>query len=238
MAMIYVAVTLMFTSVGATANVIMPNGELLEEREQCFLITRNGVPIGHTLQSVTREEFEDREAWRIVIHQRLSNGRFDLRDEFLVDRRTLLPISLESVRGQDAAAPDWQRISITYENKRIYGSRSTADGAREINVPLTAPVWDGNLWGVTFSALPLEENGSYTLPYWQYDKGFGSFRIEVVGESIIQTPDGPIDAWLLDAGPDPDARVRYLVAKRGGMELGYTGQGVEQMPSNDCSRTQ
>jgi hypothetical protein len=173
-------------------------------------------------------------AWRIIVHQRVLGGRFELRDEFLVRRSDLRPISLKSRRGTRSAGAGWHEIEIEYGERAITGTRSRPEGVTAINVPLTGPVWDGNLWGVTFAALRLKAGAQYHLPLWQYDKGFGTFTINVTGTQSVDTPSGKADAWILEAGDNPAQLVRYFVGKRTRAELGYEGPGLRQMIGGDC----
>ena len=50
---------------------------------------------------------------------------------------------------------------------------------KTISVDLNGPVWDGNLWGQTFAAMPLSTGASLTLPAYQYESGLGMFYIDV-----------------------------------------------------------
>jgi hypothetical protein len=175
-------------------------------------------------------------AWRIVVHQKLTGGRFELRDEFLVRRDNLRPINLYSRRGdRRAAGGRWQEVRVAYGRSGITGTREQSSGVQPIAVPLSGPVWEGNLWGVTFGALPLAQGSRFQLPFWQYDKGFGTFTVEVTGSQTVDTPGGKADAWVVSAGDDPKQPARYLIAKRTGEELGYSGPGMVQKIGGDCS---
>ncbi|OAN60091.1 DUF3108 domain-containing protein [Sphingomonas sp. TDK1] len=56
---------------------------------------------------------------------------------------------------------------------------------------ISAPgaVWDGNLVGLAFAALPLAEGKTYELPFFQYDKGMGRFTLKVVGLAKVDGQD-------------------------------------------------
>jgi hypothetical protein len=210
------------------------DGRRIQAGTACYTIERDGSPMGTTFQSIQPTRSGRLPAWRIVIHQRLGGGRFELRDEFIVRRSDLRPISLDSRRGTRTSPGGWHEINVKYAAGRITGTRAQPDGVGAIDVALTGPVWEGNLWGVTFAALPLRNGGRYRLPFWQYDKGFGTFLVNVTGSEIVSTPAGRADAWVVEAGDDPNHLVRYLIAKRGGAELGYGSAGMRQRVGGDC----
>lgn len=187
-------------------------------------------PVGVTWQSVERATHEGRPALKIVVHQYLGGGRFDMRDEFLVDAATLRPMWLENRRSGKV------HVAVRYAADRIVGETHQDDGTvTAVDVPLTGPVWEGNLFGLTFAALPLAEGAAFTLPYWQYDKGFGDFTVTVTGSETVTTPDGPVEAWVLDAGPNADSRMTYLISKSDHRELGYRAPQGRQQLGGDCS---
>lgn len=219
---------------GVPAPAAVPDGSRLVAGEQCFAIERAGERIGDATQSVVAQELDGQPVWRIVIHQTLRNGRFSLRDEFVVARDSLRPLMLTSVRGSDPASPGWQRIELRYSREGVTGTRTTAQSSTQIAVTHDGPVWDGNLWGLTFAALRLAAGAQFSLPNWQYDKGVGAFTVRVVGEAMVEAPAGPVAAWALDAGTDPMQLVRYYIAKSGGIELGYESGGIAQRLATDC----
>ena len=102
-------------------------------------------------------------------------------------------------------------------------------------MPLTSPVWEGNLYGLTFASLPLTEGAHFTLPVWQYDKAFGEFSVTVTGSRIVETPSGAVDAWVLEAGADQSRLLTYLIAKDDHQELGYSSGPMSQAIGGDCA---
>ncbi len=218
----------------ATAPLPKVDGRRIQAATTCYAIEREGAQIGETLQSIHPTRADGVRAWRIIVHQRVAGGRFELRDEFMVQRKNLRPISLHSRRGTRSVGTSWHDARLAYGTSRITGTRETSAGVQKIDVPLDGPVWEGNLWGVTFASLPLREGGRFQLPFWQYDKGFGAFIVNVTGSEVVATPGGKVDAWVLEAGDDPNKLVRYLIAKRTGAELGYGAPGMRQAIGGDC----
>lgn len=212
-----------------------PEGSLLKAGSTCYTISNGDKPVGTTLQTITALRDRDKPVWDVVVHQKVGNGAFDMRDHFVVDRKTLLPIRMESQRGKERTERGWHRVAVEYGPRSIRGTKETAVGTTSIDVPLTGRVWDGNLWGVTFAALPLREGGTYTLPFWQYDQGFGTFTAHVAGSEPVETPTGKVEAWTVDAGTDPARLLRYRIAKAPRQELGYTAGEHAETIGGACS---
>ncbi|MBH5321318.1 hypothetical protein [Aurantiacibacter sediminis] len=162
---------------------------------------------------------------------------FEMRDEFFVDRGSLLPISLVSERGEDRNAESWQRISVTYQDGRISGTRETKGGVLPIDVLTSVPVWDGNLWGPLFASLPLASGAEFTVPIWQYDNGFGEFEIEVSGSGPYSTHEGTEPAWFVEAGTSPNRRSRYVFSQANFLELASGAGPLRQEISQSCEST-
>lgn len=210
-----------------------PFGPRLAAGEACYLMTdsRGGQerPFGRTYQRIDREIVGDREVLRILVHQEIRNGAFSMRDQFVLDAVTMLPIAFESSRNGE------RHISLAWSAHGISGERHGPDGASEpISVPLASPVWEGNLWGLHFAALPLSEGGRFALPFWQYDKGFGEFSIVVKGSRFVETPVGPVDAWVVEVATDPARPMTYLISRSDARELGYSGGPITQTLGGDC----
>lgn len=212
----------------------VPDGARLAESQTCYTLTmsRDGVtrPIGVTWQTIERTERDGRAVLEIVVHQSINGGAFDMRDDFVLDAASLRPLSLRSRRnGHD-------HVAVTYAADRITGQRVDADGAAQaIDVPLEEAVWEGNLWGLTFAALPLAEGATFSLPYWQYDKGFGRFVVRVTGSETVETAAGPVAAWVVEAAPGDGPPIRYLIGKADHKEIGYSTAQGSQTQGGDCS---
>ncbi len=213
--------------------VVKPEGARLADQAACYTLTMTrgdqSRPIGLTWQTIERVPHEGGVALKVVVHQSVGGGSLDMRDEFLLDPATLRPLSLVNVRNGET------HVQVRYLDDRIVGERREGGVVAPIDVPLTGPVWDGNLFGLTFAALPLAEGAAFSLPYWQYDKGFGRFTVRVTGTETVATPDGPVEAWVLDAGADEASRLTYLVARGDNRELGYRAGPGAQALGGDCA---
>lgn len=212
----------------------IPDGRRLAEGQTCYTLnmTRGGEsrPIGVTWQSVERTEHEGRPVLEIIVHQSINGGAFDMRDAFVLDASTLRPLALTNRRKGEV------HVRAVYSDDRITGERTEADGTvTPINVPLEGPVWEGNLFGLTFAALPLSEGAEFSLPYWQYDKGFGRFAVRVTGSRVVETASGPIDAWVVEAAPGGSQALTYVIGKADHRELSYSAAQGSQTLGGDCS---
>ena len=218
----------------ATAAVVSPDGSRLHPDEACYAIygpAAAGNPvIGATRQSIKRGQSNGRPVWNIVVHQRLTNRPFDLRDAFVLDAKTLRPISLSTQRDGKPHA------ELAYAADRVTGFKVDKAGKRTtINQSLTNPIWEGDLYGPTFAALPLSAGAQFSLPYFQYDRGLGAFTVKVKGSEQVETDHGKVDAWILDAGPSEAERLDYLIAKSDGRELGYRATEGGQRLGGNCT---
>lgn len=221
--------TILALSLAAATAGPVPDGTKLRPVTQCFAMVSGGKVIGATYQRIRAVQAGGKAAWDIVIYQRMSDGRFDMRDHFVLARRDLRPIAFDSSRFGK------QHIALTYGATRITGTRVEKDGStKAVDVPLTSPVWEGNLWGVTFGALPLAAGVTVELPFYQYDKGFDRFHLVVTGSEIVDTPSGKVAAWTVDVGSDPKPIATYLIDKKSGAELGARAGGFETRLGGDC----
>lgn len=209
------------------------DGTKLVAGTQCYAILRGGETIGATLQRVSPVDADGTPAWDIVVHQRIGDGaQFDMRDHFVLRRSDLRPIAFESRarRGDDT-----HNIALAYSEDRVTGARTGGGEASTIDVALPGPVWEGNLWGITFGALPLVEGAHFSLPFYQYDKGLGRFELEVTGSETVETPAGAAEAWTVALEAAPGRSITYLIGKADGAELGTRGPGFGTRLGGDCS---
>ena len=197
------------------------DGTRLQPGSVCYAIARGETVMGATLQTVKAATADGVPAWDIVIHQRVGD-KFDLRDHFVLRRKDLAPIAFDSRKT------GVEHVRVTYGPDKLVTTRS---GAAPAETPITGPVWEGNLWGLTFAALPLAEGAHFELPFYQYDKGLGRFSLDVVGSEKV----GDRDAWVVETSPDGQRKVRYLIDKADNAELGYAGGGFAQRLGGDCS---
>ena len=209
------------------------DGKRIEPVEQCFAMQHNGKTIGATFQKIRATQEAGVAAWDVVVHQRIGDGsNFDMRDHFVLRKDDLRPIRFdnESVRGDRH-----QHVELRYGDGRVTGARQIGEEQTPVDVQLAGPVWEGDLWGVTFGALPLRQGGTYTLPFYQYDKGVGEFTLTVTGSETVNTPAGPVEAWTLDVTTGSGPTATYLIGKEHGTELGSRAPGFASVLGGDCS---
>lgn len=206
----------------------------LESGTTCYAILRNDEVVGSTLQSIQETTVDGQPAWEITVHQRMPTASFDLRDRFVVSKIDLQPHLFSSERGVDRTRPGWQRISVQYGRDRISGALENAEGLKIIDEQMSRPIWDGNLWGLTFAGLPFRPDAEFQLPYWQYDKGFGTFRVRVSGRNAVPTATGPVDSWVVEAADAPDRTTEYFLRVETPGELGYRAGPFEQRLGGEC----
>lgn len=219
---------LFLLAAAASVPAMTPDGSRLREGEVCYEITatKDGATkvIGGAYQSVKRTRAGGADALAIIIHQRVGAGKFDMRDEFLVHRKDLRPISLHNVRNREV------HVHLDYGETGITGFKTEKGVRAPVSVKTDGPVWDGNLWGLTFAAMPLQEGSTFELPMYQYDSGLGAFTGKVTGQETI----GAAKAWVVDAGVSEDRRTNYFITGDG-RELGYAAGAMAQNLAADCS---
>lgn len=110
-----------------------------------------------TWQSIRHGTLNGRKIWAVVVHQRAAGGKFDMRDTFVLDAADLQPLSMSNERH---GVP---HVTLTYQDGHVRGTRVNQEGVAEpIDVSYQGPIWEGNLYGVMFSALPLAAGGART----------------------------------------------------------------------------
>ena len=219
--------------VGQSTAQVTPNGTLLALGQYCYTMTafRDGTtkPIGVTFQSISRMQVQGVDVLAIVVHQHMYSGKFDMRDSFLLRRDNLLPIRLDTDRN---GSP---HVHLDYSDRHISGWKMVGATKKPIDLELSGPVWEGNLWGETFAALPLTAGLAITLPTYQYDSGFGRFYIDAVDQHQEIVPAGTVQAWRIKAGLSRSEQVEYTVSTHPGFELAYTAGPSSQHMGGDCS---
>lgn len=198
------------------------DGSRLKSGSQCYSILRGEQVMGVTLQTVAATFVNGDAAWDVVVHQRIAGGQFDLRDHFVLRASDLTPIAFDSRKS------GVEHVRVTYGAGKLVTTRPEKPAAE---TAFAGRIWDGNLWGLTFSALPLAEGAHFELPFYQYDQGLGTFTLDVVGSEKVADQ----DAWIVEATSDGKRKVRYLIGKSSHAELGYGGGGFTQRLGGDCS---
>jgi hypothetical protein len=201
------------------------DGSLLRPSTTCYAITRGDTVMGATFQKVSETVADGVPAWDIVVHQRIGDGKFDLRDHFVLRRSDLTPIAMDSRKS------GVEHVRVAYAQGKAV---TTRPGAAPVETAFSGKTWDGNLWGLTFAALPLAQGAHFELPFYQYDKGLGRFTLDVIGSEQV---DGR-DAWTVEVSGGDGRKVRYQIGKADRAELGYHGGGFAQRLGGDCSAIQ
>ena len=210
-----------------------PNGATLALGDSCYTITTGTDgkerPIGYVFQSLTSDHMDGIDVLTVVVHQHLLTKKFDMRDRLVLRRTDLTPLHLDTDRD---GSP---HVHLDYAPGRVTGWKMVGAAKHPIDVALDGRVWDGNLWGVTFAALPLKAGTNYQLPVYQYDSGKGEFFVTVVGEQKVTTPVGDVEAWVAEVGLKPGERVKYLLGQTPRMELGYVAGPMSQRLGGVCA---
>jgi hypothetical protein len=206
----------------AQATVPSVDGSVLKPSTTCYAIARGDAVMGATFQKISATTANGVPAWDVIVHQRIGDGKFDLRDHFVLRRSDLAPIAMDSRKS------GVEHVRVAYAPGKAVTTRV---GGTPVETALTGPVWDGNLWGLTFAALPLAQGAHFELPFYQYDKGLGHFTLDVIGSEQVNGR----DAWTVEVTTDDQRKVRYQIGKADRAELGYYGGGFAQRLGGDCS---
>jgi hypothetical protein len=212
---------MLLIALAAQAALPTVDGSRLQPGTVCYAIARGETVMGATLQTVKAVTANGAPAWDVVVHQRVGDT-FDLRDHFILRRSDLTPITFDSRKA------GIEHVAVAYAAGNAV---TTRPGVAPVETKLAGKLWEGNLWGLTFTALPLAEGAHFELPFYQYDKGLGRFNLDVVGSEKV----GDRDAWIVEASSDGPRKVRYLIDKKDRAELGYSGSGFAQRLGGDCT---
>ncbi|WP_213978854.1 hypothetical protein [Sphingomonas sp. dw_22] len=201
------------------------DGALLKPSTACYAIVRGDTVMGATFQKISAVTADGVPAWDIVVHQRIGDGKFDLRDHFVLRRADLTPIAMDSRKS------GVEHVRVAYGKGRAV---TTRPGAAPVETAFDGRIWDGNLWGLTFAALPLAQGAHFEMPFYQYDKGLGRFTLDVVGSEQVNGR----EAWTVEVTTSDQRKVRYQIGKADRAELGYYADGFAQRAGGDCSAIQ
>lgn len=222
-------IALALLAVMAPAGLVKPDASRLQPGDRCYAMELQGEPVGETRQVIRADRRDGRAVWDVVVHQRVPSRRFDLRDHFVLAKRDLAPLAFDSRKL------GVEHVRLRYDGNHVSGVKIENGMTTPIDLTTRTPIWEGNLWGVTFGALPLKQGVTFTLPFYQYDKGIGSFTLTVTGSETVTTPDGSVDAWVIDAGTDPKRRSTYLIGKRDGWEVATRAGPFTTRLGGDCT---
>lgn len=215
----------------------VPDATLLRDEDTCYALQRKQedawIDIGVTRQTVEHAEANGRAVLKVMVHQHGMGGSFDMQDFFVLNAENLRPISFENFRNGE------RHVALTYSDTRVSGEMLQQDGSStKIDVKLDAPVWEGNLFGLTFAALPLQGGEEYHLPFYQYDKGLGEFVVKVNGPTSFEKNGKTVDAISIDGGTEDGKLINYVIGLQPRRELAYLGENFRQVPGGDCSTLQ
>lgn len=222
-------VVLVMLAVAASDGLVKPDGSRLQPGDRCYVMELRGKPVGVTRQMIRADRRDSKPVWDVVVHQRAPSMRFDLRDHFVLAKRYLTPLAFDNRKL------GVEQVRLRYDGRHVSGVKVENGTTTPIDLTTPGLVWEGNLWGVTFGALPLKQGTTFTLPFYQYDKGIGRFTLTVTGSETVKTPDGSVDAWVVDAGIDSKRRSTYLIDKRDGWEVGTRAGPFTTRLGGDCT---
>jgi hypothetical protein len=201
---------------------VVPDGARLQAGSRCYTIFSGDKAIGQTWQRIRATSQGGVARWDVIVHQRMADGAFDLRDHFVLRRADLRAIEMDSRKN------GVEQVRVRYSDGAI---ETVFAGKAPAETKATGALWDGNLWGLTFAALPLADAKHFVLPFYHYEKGLGHFTLDVVGSEVV---DGR-PAWIVEADAGDGRKVRYQIAKQSGDELGYSAGRFRQSVGGDCA---
>ncbi len=125
---------LTFLLLAAVRAVPLPavDGNQLRAGTQCFALSREGQVLGAVRQTVAAATANGAPVWDIVIHQRLNDGKFDMRDHFVLRPADLSPVSMENQRLGE------EHVRVSYAPGKITTIRK---GATPVETAVSGPIW-------------------------------------------------------------------------------------------------
>ena len=205
---------------------IAPNGSLIQNGSTCYTTSIQKADkldvLGITWQSIQRAKLGERDVIKVVIHQWMAGGKLDMRDSFVLDAKDLQAIAFTNERNGK------RHVQLAYSEGRVRGTRLKPDGSsEEIDTVTGSPIWDGNLYGVMFAALPLTQDAQYRLPTYHYDKGIGEHKVKVIAQEA--------GVWELEVEINDNLRPRYQIEQISRRELGYKAGPYVNALGGDCT---
>jgi hypothetical protein len=184
----------------AQEEVALQPGALFAAVDTMYTVrTAEGVSdtVATSIQTLRRATLEGAEVWEVEFRYTSLDG--SMADTTYFDTATLLP------REQRRAGVT-RRIEVRFDGGEVRLRRGpTRDGApadsTELHEP--GPVFTGSLMDLVFRALPLRVGLRVRIPILIPERGeVWPFIVSVEGIGIVETRDGPVEAWRVVAGTD------------------------------------
>ncbi len=169
-------------------------------------------------RTIRRGEVDGREVLEIASTSTTPMG--ETRDHYLIDARTLHPLSREIQQGQATVEIDFGHREVTGEIRAIAQEMPVA-------IALEAPVFgDQAALEAVLTALPLDPG--YRSPVRVTEIGEQQrvrfFAIEVAAEEVIEVPAGDMPAWRTELSPlDDEGGAQTVWVSTDGMLLRVEG---------------
>lgn len=149
-----------------------------------------------TVQALRRIRHGGRDAWEVA-YAYLRPGQPAITDTTTFDAGTLLPIAQRRSAGE-------RRTEAAYRGREVrIRVHPPGDGPGESAQTFEEPVFAGSLMDLVFRALPLQDGYRTRIPFLVLGaNAVGSYDVRVTGPAVVETRDGPVAAWRVQAGAE------------------------------------
>lgn len=222
----------LLSTTAIAADDLQPNGHLVPEGDYCY--TAKAGPKGkeQVMALVRQQVVRKGDKMEVLVHQHIVPRKMDMIDRFTLRAHDMTPNKL------DHTMTGGQKVTLTYHMKgkegHITGTRA-GKKAGPVDVNFTGKIWEGNLWGTLYAALPLDQKTSYSIPMYQYDKNLFSMEISDVRTTTIDFQGADTPVYEVDVKAS-GRTVTYYIRQSDRLELGYAMPGFSQWLGGDCSK--
>lgn len=209
----------------------LPSSDYLAVGNYCYL---SSVPDGENqkkvVAKVSKKIVKKGEETFIAIHQVMPSRNFNMKDQFVLNRDMTPTHFYHSRMGGKSLSIDYDYDGVS-TSVFLLGQQTNEDG---FSLKFDGKLWEGNLWGTLFTALPLQQNTTFSIPTYHYQNGPSNLEIVDVRKNDIVFNKQSIPVFEVDVNAS-GLMTTYFVSVEDRVELGYENSAFSQWIGGNCN---